>query len=501
MHCKSLSFSFCFSRDHRLPFIAARLSLLLSLLLGGCALPAKQPQLNAHIQATDLAPGQSLNSQALGDWPDSQWWQTFGDAQLNRLVDQALAGNPSLADAASRVAGAAAAAGLVESVSQPHLGLSASAQPTRFTGQSFIPPPYAREFWWNNSLGLNFRYVLDLWGAEAAADKSAHAQWRATQAGFQAARLSLIASIVQTYSQLAQEYDQRELLEQDLHNKEQLVDISQQRLKAGIGTQLELAQAQTSVPVGQAELDSINLRILLLQHQLAALCGQGPGAGEQLQRPTLSLSDKPLLPSRLPAELLGRRPDIRAQRYQLEAARQGVREARARFYPNLDLVAGVGFESLGFYRFLTEDALVANVGPAMSLPLFDGGARQSQLNARSASYNQQIAEYNATLVRALQQIADQLDSIRALESAQAHIAQAQTLAARAHQLALKGYSAGLTNYVDVLNTETALIAQQQQRVRLQAARLSAQALLIAALGGGFAPEPVKNANNNSQVTP
>lgn len=483
--------------------LARTLALVLTGVLASCASSGKIPLLDQPIAVEQLNAGAQFSQQGMRAWPEQRWWEAYGDLQLNRLIAQATATNPDLASTRARVNAAAAQAGLVASASRPSIDAHASTQPTRFTGQSFIPPPYAKEFWWSNSLGLNFRYALDLWGAEAAADEAAQAEWRASQAGLQAARLSLIAALIQAYSQLALEYELRDLLELDLHNRQQLVDISQQRLAAGIGTELELAQAQTSVPVGEAELETINLRIALLQHQLAALCGQGPGTGEQLLRPSLQLAPAAQpLPGSLPAELLGHRPDLSAQRWQLEAAHQGIKEAKARFYPNLDLVAGVGLESLGFYRFLTPDAAVANVGPALSLPLFDGGARQAHLHGRAARYNQRVAEYNATLIRALQQVADQLASIRSLEATLAHIQAAQALAERAHQLALKGYSAGLTNYVDVLNTETALIAQQQQSARLKAERLGAQALLMSALGGGLeVAQPYMNEPATPAVKP
>lgn len=456
--------------------------------LAGCASMRGITPAAAPGDASALAGGAQLAREAAdAAWPTQRWWQTFGDPQLDQLIDTAMSGNPDLGVARARVRLALAQTGVARAGTLPRIDAKLSAQDTLFTGRSFIPPPYAGEFWWSNDASVDFHYTLDLWGGDAAALDTARAGARASAAAAQAARLSLQSDIVQAYAQLALQHERRKVLAEDLKNRQQLVNIARQRLAAGIGTELELVQAGTGVPVAQAEIDAVDQQIEILHHQLAALSGQGPGAGDALAPPQLALPAGSLLPSHLPAELLGRRPDIAARRWQLEAAAQTIKVARARFYPNIDLVAVAGLQSLGFYHFLNSDALAANFGPAISLPIFDGGRLRANLDARSAQYDEAVGQYNATLIRALQQIADQVTTIRGLERQQTQIDAALASAQRAHDLALRGFRAGLTDYLNVLNAESTLLAQRDRATGLRLHRLAAHAQLIAALGGGLPP--------------
>jgi NodT family efflux transporter outer membrane factor (OMF) lipoprotein len=468
--------------------MAAVIATLTAAALAGCAgMHGIAPQ-EAPVDPAALRAGRQLDGEAAdAAWPDARWWQAFGDAQLDRLIDQATAGNPDLSVARARVRLAMAAAGAARAGTLPKVDAKFTTQDTLFTGQSFIPPPYAREFWWSNDAAIDFSYALDLWGGDEAALDSARADVRAGAAAEQAARLTLQSNIVQTYAQLVLQHEHRDVLSQDLQNRQQLVDITRRRLEAGIGTELELAQAQTGVPVTQSEIDAVDQQIEILHHQLAALCGAGPADGDALRRPQLRTPAASLLPSHLPAELIARRPDVAMRRWQVEAAAKTIDVAKARFYPNIDLVAGIGLESLGFYHFLNSDAAVANVGPAISLPIFDGGRLRAGLGARAAQYDEAVGHYNATLVQALQQIADQVTTVRGLERQQAQIDIAVHSAQRAYDLATQGYRAGLTDYLSVLSTESTLLTQRERAIGLRLHRLAAHAQLVAALGGGLPP--------------
>lgn len=458
---------------------------------GGCAsMRGIAPNATPSTTAALRLDTQMQREAADAAWPQQRWWQTFGDPQLDQLIERASDGNPDLTVARARVRLAAAQTNAAHANTLPGIDAKASAQDTLFTRRSFIPPPYAGNFWWSNDAAIDFHYALDLWGGDTAALESAKATTLASTAAEQAARLSLQSNIVQAYAQLALQYERRSVLGEDLKNRQQLLDIARQRLRAGIGTELEVAQAQTGVPVAQAEIDAVDQQIEVLHHQLAALSGQSPDAGDALTPPQLKVPQGSLLPSHLPAELIARRPDVAARRWQLEAAAQTIKVAKARFYPNIDLVAAVGLQSLGFHRFLSDDALAANVGPAISLPIFDGGKLRANLEARSAQYDEAVGAYNAALIQALQQIADQITTIRGLEKQQAQIDAAVTSAQHAHDLAMRGYRAGLTDYLNVLNAETGLLAQRDRAASLRLHRLAAHAQLIAAIGGGLPPQPV-----------
>ncbi len=217
--------------------------------------------------------------------------------------------------------------------------------------------------------------------------------------------------------------------------------------------------------------------------------GEGPDRGLALARPMLRARGTPLaLPARLPASLLGRRPDVVASRWRVEAAARGIDAARARFYPDVNLLAFAGFQSLGLSGFLEAGSRVAGVGPALTLPLFDGGRLRSELAARDADYDAAVARYDRTLVDALRDLGDRLASIRGV-AAQAHEQRAALATAReAYALALARYREGVGAYLSVLSAETQVLAQQRLEADLRAREFDNRIELVRALGGGFKDE-------------
>ncbi|MNP24702.1 Multidrug resistance outer membrane protein MdtP precursor [compost metagenome] len=186
-------------------------------------------------------------------------------------------------------------------------------------------------------------------------------------------------------------------------------------------------------------------------------------------------------------ELLGQRPDVVASRWKVAAQAKGVDVARAEFYPNVDLVASVGYSAVGggMLEFLTGQKFTYGVGPAISLPIFDGGSRRAQLGQESAGYDSAVAEYNQTLVNALKGISDQLIRIHSMKIQQGFAAQSVAAAQKTYDIATIAYKGGLTDYLNVLNAQSRLFQQQLVAQRVHAARLAAHAGLVVALGGGL----------------
>jgi NodT family efflux transporter outer membrane factor (OMF) lipoprotein len=242
------------------------------------------------------------------------------------------------------------------------------------------------------------------------------------------------------------------------------------------------------VPEYERQIDSLEEQIALARNQLAALAGKGPGAGDAITRPTLSLDAPAGLPSALPAELLGHRPDIVAARWTVAAQARGIDVAKANFYPDINLLASIGgYAAAGpLFEFLRSANGGWTAGPALSLPIFDGGRLRSQLGAADAGYDAAVEQYNQSIVSALKDVADQVVRIRSLET-QANDAQRSVAAARKnYDLAKEGYRRGLTDYLNVLVAQNQLLHAQEGVARVQADRLGAHASLMTALGGGLA---------------
>jgi NodT family efflux transporter outer membrane factor (OMF) lipoprotein len=182
---------------------------------------------------------------------------------------------------------------------------------------------------------------------------------------------------------------------------------------------------------------------------------------------------------------VGRRPDILAQRWRVEATRHGIDAAHAQFYPNVNLAAVVGFQSLGSSGFLSLGNRQVGVGPALSLPLFDAGQRRANLAQADAEYDLAVEQYNQSLSDALREVVDQLSSFRSVAQQRVEQQQALTASRDAYDLAVLRYREGLGNYLQVLTTETQLLAQQSLEVDLRARTLDVSINLVRALGGGY----------------
>ena len=277
----------------------------------------------------------------------------------------------------------------------------------------------------DNAAALGFSFNLDLWGRESNASEQAVDMAHMSAAEARQAQLELQNNVIRAYIQLSLHYAQLDIVESTLHQQEQILDLAQKRLDGGIGTHFEVSQAQAPLPEIHRQIDAQEEEIALTRNQLAALAGKGPGEGARLKRPTLALATALKLPSSLPAELLGQRPDVVASRWEVAAQARGIDVAHAGFYPNVDLTASLGFIATGggALEFLTSKKLTYSVGPAISLPIFDGGRLRSELGVASGGYDMAVAKYNQTLVTALKGISDQLIKRESMEKQQVFAAE------------------------------------------------------------------------------
>lgn len=461
----------------------------LSLAISGCIGTGGIAPQGKALPANTLDTDEAIQSAARdARWPAAQWWQAYGDAQLNHWVSLAVQGSPSMAMAAARVRQARAMAGIAESAESLQIKGDATLKRHNWpTDQFYGPGELANSTTWDNNAALGFSYALDLWGRESNASERAVDLAHMSAAEARLAQLELQNNVVRAYIQLSLQYAQRDIALATLKQQEQILELAQKRLAGGIGTHFEVSQAQTPLPETHRQLDALDEEIALGRNQIAALAGKGPGAGAQLQRPSLSLAAPLKLPSALPAELLGQRPDVVASRWQVAAQARGIDVAHAGFYPNVDLVGSLGYMATGggALEFLTGKKLNYNVGPAISLPIFDGGRLRAELGEAAAGYDIAVAHYNQTLVNALKNISDQLIRRESMDKQAEFAAESVASAQKTYDIAMVAFQRGLTDYLNVLNAQGMLFHQQQIQQQVQAARLSAHAELVTALGGGL----------------
>lgn len=413
----------------------------------------------------------------------ADWWTGYGDAQLNALVADALRDSPDLRIAAARLGRAQALAGQAGAALQPSLSAKASVTRQRYSAAGIVPAPYAGSDANTVESTLDFAFELDLWGRNKARLSSALAAADAARLEQHQAELLLVSAIVRNYAELDHHYALHDLAKETVAQRSRIGELTDARLKAGLETRVEQKQAEAAVHAAQAGLAAEEERIALLRHQLALLAGAAPERGDALARPQLGTAAA--LPPAIPADLIGHRPDIQARLANARAAGAASASARAAFYPDVNLVAFVGLQSIGFPHFLRGDSAIAGVTPAISLPILDGGRLRAGLASAYAEQDEAVEQYNAAVLAALQDVVDRLSTWRALDRQRADQGRALAAAEEAYRLALLRYREGLSNYLTVLSVETQVLEQRRQAVDLAARSRDNAIELTRALGGGF----------------
>jgi NodT family efflux transporter outer membrane factor (OMF) lipoprotein len=415
---------------------------------------------------------------------ETAWWTTLGDPALAALIDQALRDQPSLAIARSRAQKAAALVEGTQGRNGPQLGLGADVSRQRYTEHGLYPAPIAGGTYDTGNLQLGASWAPDFWGQHSAELAAALGQARAAQADAAAAAQTLAAQVAHSYNGLARLLAQREVAGRALAQRQQMLRLTRERVSAGLDTQVELAQAEGGLPDARLQSEMLDERIALARHQLALLTGQQPEALAGLS-PSLANWGSAVVPAALGADLLGRRPDVVAARWRVEAATQGVALAKTQFYPNINLTAFVGLNAIGLDKVFESGSRQLAVAPALRLPLFDGGALRAQLAGRNADLDAAVGQYNGQVLEAVRDARDAISSLQSLDRQWPEQQAALASAERAHQLSLQRYQAGLGSYLIVLNTEGQWLAQRRQAVDLQARQADARVALLQALGGGW----------------
>lgn len=419
-------------------------------------------------------------------WPGDQWWQTYEDAQLSGLIDEALQGAPDLKLAQARLAAAAAVVRSAESTQIPEVTASAALTEGKQSYNYLVPKQALPHGWTDYGVAtLNFSWELDFWGKNRSALAAALSDQEAARFEYAETRLLLSTSVAAAYAGLADIYTLRDNAAETLRLREESVKLFRRRHDFGLETLASVRQVEARRASAQAELRIYDERIGLQGNAIAALLGAGPDRGLAITRPSTHFTGATGLPPNLASDLLGRRPDILAARSRAEAAAHRIDEAKAGFYPSVDLLAFAGLQSLGIRNLTEAGSQVGSAGPAVSLPIFNTRRLQGALRGARAEYDASVATYNATLSQALREVADAATSRRALEGELEASRAAVSAAAEAHQIVSKRYEGALATYLDVLTAEDELISARRAEAELETRALILDVSLVRALGGGF----------------
>jgi len=435
-------------------------------------------------------------------WPGDGWWRAYGDSQLDGLIDEGLRGSPDLDLARARLLAASAMVKSAHAARMPEVTGTASFTEQKQSYNNLIPKDALPQGWQDYGLAtLNMTYEFDFWGKNRAALAAALSEQRAAEVEVDEARLLISTSIASAYAGLVNLYTLRDNAVATLNLRTKTVELFRQRNQFGLETLSSVREVEARQAGAQADLLTLDESIGLRRNAIAALLGAGPDRGLAIARPTAQFAGSQGLPPNLALDLLGRRPDILAARLRTEAAARRIDQAKAGFYPSVNLIAFVGVQSLGIENLTKSGSDLGSVGPAISLPIFNTERLQGQLRGAHADYDAAVATYNATLTNALREVADAATSRRSLDGELAASRAAVAAAAEAHDIVSRRYQGALATYLDVLTAEDQLIMAQRADAELETRALILDVALVRALGGGFSPESVGAKSNTPTVEP
>ena len=417
------------------------------------------------------------------------WWTLFNDPELNRLEDEAVVGNQTLAGTIAQLRVAQAALDVSRAPLLPTLGVNTGATRSKSGGASSGTVDAAGNVVGSTAgrprdlytVQASASWELDLWGRLSSAVDVAAARAQASLDDLAAARLSLQASVAQTYFAVRAADAQLAVLDDNLKAYERSLDLTRNRYQAGVASAADVAQAESQLYSTRAQrLEQVAARAQL-EHALAALLGRVP-ANFSLAA-TGVLPEPPKVPATLPSTLLQRRPDIAAAERRVAAANAQIGVAKAAFFPALTLSSAVGYRSSTFSDVVSAPNLFWSVGPALALTVFDNGLRRAAVDSATFTRDQAAAAYRQTVITGLQEVEDNLVVAAVLQEELGVQQQALVSARKALEVGNNQYRAGIVSYLNVVTAQATVLSAQRSLLDVQNRRLVAVNILLKNIGG------------------
>jgi len=416
------------------------------------------------------------------------WWTIFGDSRLNALIAQVDVANLDAAAALARVDQARAATGIARSEFFPTVRIDYSEVRARNSATQRVPGfpgPIPTSTLTTNTLPVDFGYEVDVWGRIRKKVQAAREDADASLAAYDTVVLTLRAEIASTWFALRTLDTQRKILVSTIGLRKEALDVAKQRLNAGIGTDFDVARAESELARAEVELGAVAQRRPPLENGLAVLIGKDPSRyhvedlawGESIKIPSV--------PAGVPAQLVSRRPDVAAAEHQLAAATARIGVARAEFLPTVRLQGQIGLLSgLGDDLFRMESR-TWSFGPTVSIPIFEGGRLHENLKLAKSVQQEATAHYQQTVLSAAADVESALGVLRALVRRNEAQLRAEAATSRGATIARDRYKAGTSTYLEVIDAERELLAAQLTTADVMGDRLATTVQLIKALGGGW----------------
>src|SRR3984885_6305534 len=411
------------------------------------------------------------------------WWEIFGDPQLNALEEEVTLSNQDLKVAEARFRQARAMIRFNRSSEFPTISTSPSILNERLSpNQPYFPQSVSTNA--TGSFPFDLSYEVDLWGRVRRTVSASREEAQASAADLQTANLSLHAELAVDYFELRSADVQEQLLNDTVKAYTDALQLTQNRFDGGAAPKSDVAQAQTQLDGARVQDTDITVIRAQYEHAIATLIGKPPAEFNITPAPDTALK-LPFIPVGLPASLLERRPDIAAGERRVAEANDQIGIARAAFFPSLVLGATGGFTGTSITNWFNWPSRMWAVGPQMSQTIFDAGRRRAVSEGATANYDATVASYRQTTLTAFQEVEDNLAALSILEKESQQQKEATTSAEESLQLFTNRYQGGVDNYLQVITAQTVLLTNQRNDIDIERRRMDASVLLVKAIGGGW----------------
>ncbi|WP_258373436.1 efflux transporter outer membrane subunit [Komagataeibacter saccharivorans] len=474
-----------------------------------------------RIQAATDAKGQppKVESQITSDEPDAAWWNIFHDAELTKLEQRVATDNLDVRRYAYRMAQSRAELRIAGAERYPAMSATGSYARQQYSTKmlqrivtdvesdpqlsnnpvfsQYAPSPGQAKIplfnQWRDSIDATWE--VDLWGRVRRQYEAAAAETQATNEARRGMLISRQSEVARDYMELRNTQEQLRIVMENRDVAKSMLDLNQQRYSKGLASNLEVEQARAQYENTLAQIPQLGQQLTVQVNALSLLMGEPPRAlSDELLTASAIPPVPPRVPVGVPSELARRRPDIRRAEANLHAAIAQVGEAVAEFYPRVTINAGFGFESLSFRDLGFWNAKAWNVGPSITLPLFQGGRLRGQLELRKAAQKEAAISYQQTVLGAWHDVDNALTAYTDEQIRNDNLAQRADASRHALQLAQDQYRNGMVTYLTVLDTQRQYLSAQSDLTTSRATISGNLVRLYNALGGGWEttyPEPVR----------
>ncbi len=424
--------------------------------------------------------------------PRGPWWTMFGDPELDGLEAEVTDANQDIKAAFARFEQARDSSAIARAEYYPAIG--SNAQYSRQQISKVIANPRPNNLYNDALFNIDISYEIDLWGRIRNTVAAAEAREKASAGDFVTLDLSTHAELASDYFSLRADDTQQSILDQTVLAYEKAYALTVRRHDGGAAAEADVDQAQAQLETAKTQAADVRLKRSQLEHAIAILIGIPPAEFSLPPKPLTAVP--PPVDAGLPASLLERRPDVAAAERRAAAANADIGVARAAFFPSLTLSAMGGFEAAMPSKLLSVPGRIWSLGPALSLPIFDGGQRNAAVDQAIAAFDEAAANYRQSVLDAFRDVEDNLAALRQLQAESESQAVALGASNRALNQAQLRYSGGLVTYLEVVTAQNTALQAQLSAADIAARRMTASVALVKALGGGWQE---KNLNTDAMA--